>query len=312
MINTYNLYDIRVKENFARIQKLAGLLIIASCFLSLGYFVFWLGAISDDVFFEYGRPYFEPLAAYLNLGDTSKDIYINTSLYMLFAIVPVLFFQYVSSKLEEAFLTAYKAKEERKLLKERKEEQKSYLARFDSIQTYSICLSLDYETRKDKKPISEHNKKILNNTVYSKIADLLKRIEPNSKVVINDVLIFTSHNFANYDNIYDSILDGLSHIKKIIESKYSYNLIPSMTTDAFSDELTSSSIRKQHYEIQSFNFKNRALATATFANKYKHLKHNKYAGIPIGEYAYFTNAKMDTYELNVVYKNLALVLNQMS
>ena len=69
------------------------------------------------------------------------------------------------------------------------------------------------------------------------------------------------------------------------------------------------SIRKQHFEIQSFNFKNRALSTATFSNKYKHLKHNKYAGIPIGEYAYFTDDKMGTYELNVVYKNLAKAIS---
>lgn len=310
MISMYETKDVRIRESFSKFQKFAGFSIAAMCILSLGYFVFWLGAISDEIFFEYGRPYFEPLASFLNLGSTTTDIYLNTCIYLLFAIVPVLFAQYIANKLEEALLNEHKAKLEKRMLKEREEERKSYLARFDSIQTYSICLSLDYESKKDKKPISAHNKEILNKIIYSKISDLLHKIEKNSSININDVLVFTSHDFSNYDFIYDSILSGLSQIKKIIEAKYNCNLIPSMTTDAYSDELTTTKIRKQHYEIQSFNFKNRALTTATFANKYKHLKHNKYAGIPIGEYAYFGNGIMGTYELNVIHKNLALALNQ--
>ena len=50
--------------------------------------------------------------------------------------------------------------------------------------------------------------------------------------------------------------------------------------------------------------------TATFAKKYKHLKHDKYAGIPIGEYVYFDDDKTGTYELNVIHKNLEKTLAQ--
>ena len=310
MISMYDTRDVRIRENFSKIQRITSLLITAMCILSLGYFIFWLGAISDEIFYEYGKPYFEPLAAFLNLGSTSLDIYMNTSLYLIFAIIPTLFVQYVANKLEEALLKEHRVKAEKRMIKEREEEHKSYMARFDSIQTYSICLSLDYESKKDKKPISAHNKEVLNKIVYSKISELLYKIEKQSRISINDVLVFTSHDFSNYDYVYDSILSGLSQIKKIIEAKYNYNIVPSMTTDAYSDELAMTSIRKQHYEIQSFNFKNRALTTATFASKYKHLKHHKYAGIPIGEYAYFGNGKMGTYELNVIHKNLALALNQ--
>ena len=64
-------------------------------------------------------------------------------------------------------------------------------------------------------------------------------------------------------------------------------------------------VKNMHREIQSFNFKNRATSTAIFYKKYKHLNKEKYAGVPIGEYAYFDDSKSKTYELNIVCKNLS-------
>lgn len=303
----YNSYDLSVRDRFLQIRKFLFSAVILLSVLSLGYFLFWLGAISDEIFYEYGKVVFEPLASFLNLGDTSTNIYLNTSLMLVGAIVPISIFQYFLDKTEETMINQYKTSEEKRRRKEILEEQKSYMARFDSIRTYSICLSIDYEGIKN--PISKDVKTHINNAVYDKISQILQNIEHNSKVSKSDVLIFTSHNFYNYDNVYDVLLNTLSKIKSGIEQKYSCKFIPSITTDAFSSSLNDTSIRKQHFEIQSFNFKNRALSTATFSNKYKHLKHNKYAGIPIGEYAYFTDDKMGTYELNVVYKNLAKAIS---
>jgi hypothetical protein len=170
---------------------------------------------------------------------------------------------------------------------------------------YSICLSIDYE---GDKITSVQAKKALNQGIYLKIAEILKTIEPSGNVTHDDVLIFRAQNFSKYDRVYDSILNGLSKIKNVLEKKYGCKIIPSITTDAYSGILTQSNIKRRHFEIQSFNFKNRSLSTATFVNKYKHLKHEKYVGVPIGEYAYFGNEKMGTYELNVIHKNLSKLL----
>lgn len=298
-------YALSVKDRFNGIRKFTTLAVILFSVMSLGYFIFWLGAISDEIFFGYGKGIFEPLAKFLNMGDTSLDIYMNTSLMLVGAIIPTLFVQYLCDKIEEALINENRLKQEKKRQKEMAEEQKSYLGRFDSIKTYSICLSIDYEGEKE---ISRQSKTTMNKVVYSKMAALLSSLEPNSKITYNDVFIFTGHNFSNYDNVYDSILNGLSQIKNVIEKKYNYRFIPSITTDAYSGDLVETSIRKQHFEIQSFNFKNRSLTTASFADKYKHLRYKKYAGIPIGEYAYFRNDKMGTYELNVIHKNLSKIL----
>lgn len=306
MGNVYqSSYALSVKEKFSSIRKFTTFAILALAVMSLGYFIFWLGAISDEIFFEYGRNIFEPLAKFLNLGDTSTGIYLNTSLMLLVAIFPTLFTQYIFDKTEEALIKEDKSKREKKLQKELNEEQKSHMGRFDSIKTYSICLSIDYES---KKQLSNHSKATMNKGIYSKIAMLLKIIEPSSKITINDVFIIEAHDFSKYDCVYDSLLKGLSKIKNALEEKYDLKLIPSITTDAYSGNLAEANIRKQHFEIQSFNFKNRALTTASFASKYKHLQHKKYAGIPIGEYAYFGNDKMGTYELNIIHKNLSKAL----
>lgn len=297
----YNSYSLEVKDKFAKIQKFTSLAIVLMGLISFGYFVYWIGALSDEVFMEYGRKFFEPLALLLNPNSGGIEIYLNTCLKMFFGIIPVLFAQYLLNKTEEALLKEHALKEEKKRLKEQKEAHENYMARFDSIQTYSICLSIDYE---GKSEVSPQNKVTLNSAIYKKLALALKNIENNAKITQNDVLIFTSSDFSRYDTVYDALLGELSHIKAGIEKNYNLKMIPSLTTDAFSSNQENVDIKKQHFEIQSFNFKNRALTTAMFANKYKHLHHKKYAGIPIGEYAYFTNKKMETYELNVIYKNL--------
>ena len=298
-------YTLGVKSNFSLIKNFTIFSVIALALMSAGYFTFWIGAISDELFFEYGKKIFEPLASFLNTGNVSIDAYLNTSLILLGIIFPVLIAQYLFDKFEETLINIHNSKKQKEQQKELLEEHKNYMSRFDSIKTYSICLSLDYESEKQ---ISIQSKKALNQAIYSKIASILKSIEPNGKVTYDDVLIFRAQNFSNYDFVYDSILNGLSKIKNVISQKYNCKIIPSITTDAYSGTIAETSIRKQHFEIQSFNFKNRALSTASFANKYKHLQQEKYIGVPIGEFVYFGNEKMGTYELNVIHKNLSKAL----
>ena len=94
-------YAIKIKERFAKLQKMTNLAIILFVALGFGYYLFWLGAISDDIFLEYGKNIFEPLAKFLNGGDTSISIYSNTSLMLFGAIIPTIFLQYFLSKTEE-------------------------------------------------------------------------------------------------------------------------------------------------------------------------------------------------------------------
>lgn len=302
----FESYELDVREKFSGIKKILNATLIFLIASSVGYFLFWLGSISDDFFYNQFKGLFEPLACLLNPNNTSKDIFLNTSFMLFGTTFAVLFFQYISNKTESNLIQAENIKQAKIQQKELKQLKENYDSRFDLIKTYSICLSIDYESKQE---ISNQNKNTLNKQVYTKLASILKKYDPNSKITSGQTLIFTSHNFSKYDIVYEAILKELSKIKNVIENKYKLKLIPSITTDASCNESTASMITKSHFEIQSFNFKNRALATAAFADKYKHLKHQKYAGIPIGCYAYFKDDKTDTYELNVIHKDLSKVLS---
>ena len=78
-----------------------------------------------------------------------------------------------------------------------------------------------------------------------------------------------------------------------------------MTTDAHNTKTSAIQIEKRHFGIQNCISNNRNCTTEMFAKKYKYLNKRKYAGIPIGEY--ISNNK-ETYELNIIHKNLSQTL----
>lgn len=307
MRETYNLYEPKVRETFGQIRNFINYFMLFLCLASFAYLLFWTGAVNDDYILEAGAKIFNPLASVFFGEEITVATYQNVSVILFCAIFPTIFVQYLCNKIEEHLILNHKKVEKmNEEIKQRKEIIK-FQSRYDGIRMYSICLSVDY---KGKENISNESKQKLNSVVFAKIKNQLKVIEPKSFVSFSDVLIFSSDNFSNYDMVYDLILKMLANSKGEIEKKYNLILTPSITTDAYQESFKLNDIRKNHFEIQSFNFKNRSLSSATFAKKYKHLKQNKYAGVPIGEYAYFEDNSSKTYELNVIHKNLELQLNK--
>ncbi len=305
MRESFNTFEIEVKENFRKIQDFVCMIGMFSIMLSGFYILFWIGATNDNFILQEGGKLFSPLANFFYPNDTSVDLYKNTSKLLFFASFPLIAIYYFLDVLKDKIIEN-RIKSNEKILAIREEEtKKRNLTRYDGIKMYSICLSIDYQGDKE---ISIENKNKFNNVIFYNIKTKLKAIDYTGLISCSDVLIYSSSLFTKYDLIYDALLKELSNSKKGIEEKYKYKLIPSITTDAYCENFKLNNVRKQHYEIQSFNFKNRALSTAMFAKKYKHLNQNKYAGIPIGEYAYFDKNSTETYELNVIHKNLSRTL----
>lgn len=298
-------YDIKIRTFFDKIYKLIGLSIILLAFTSFAYMFYWVLGTSNELYLELGKPVFEPLAKILNFGSTEIHIYKNTSKICFFSIIAMLIARITISKIETDILSKYLKKEEEKFLKEKKLAQKRHLVHHDTVQAYSICLSINIER---EKTLSSEQKQKINNAIFNKISKQIISIEPNAKHITKDVLIITSNNFSKYDEIHDAILKQLSLANNTLNTKYKINLVPNMTTDAHSNIQIGANIRKQHLEIQSFNFKNKSLTTTAFSNKYNQLNYSKYAGLPIGEFVYFGNENTKTYELNVVQKNSGKIL----
>lgn len=307
MRDIYDVYEPRVHETFGQIRGFINSLMIFLCLASFAYLFFWIGAVNDDYILEAGSAIFKPLASILYGEEITAATYQNMSVLLFCAIFPTILLQYVCNKIEEYLILNHKKVMKMNEEIEHQKEMVRFRSRYDGIRMYSICLSIDYQAKEN---INAENKQKISSALYQKIKNKLKLLEPRSFVSFSDVLIFSSDNFSNYDMIYDTILKILANAKKDIETNYKISLIPSITTDAYQENFKLNDIRQNHFQIQSFNFKNRSLSSATFANKYKHLKQSKYAGIPIGEYAYFKDDSSKTFELNVIHKNLDMQLSK--
>ncbi len=309
MLHTTNIRVIEIRDTFRKIRKLINFSIIILAALSFIYLVYWTAVMSDDMVLDYTASYFNPLAQFFFPSETSVDIYRSTGIALALLILPFGFLYYIADKIEAALIKKENRIQEVLENNRKKQEHINSLMQYEVIDSYSICLSLDYES---KKIITEETKAVLNNIVFQKIKKILNLSFEEAKVNAGNVLIVTSRNFEKYDYMYSMLLRALAKIKAVIEHKYELKIIPNITSDAYTQNEPINSIERYHKEIKKLNFKNRALSTAMFLKKYKYLKHNKYAGIPIGEYALFKDGSMGTYELNIVFKNLSQTLASIS
>ena len=309
MIHTTNVRVIEIRNFFKKVRKLINLSIILTAFLSFAYLVYWTAVMSDDMVLDYTAKYFSPLANLFFQNDSSVEIYRSTAIVLAILIVPFSFMYWVADKIEEKLIQRENKIDEILEANRIKQAKIDNLMQYDVINSYSICLSLDYES---EKIITDETKIALNNIVFQKIKKVLNVAFPNLKVNYGSALIVSSFDFSKYDQIYSTILRALAKVKNVVESKYELKIIPNTFSDAYINNKTLSQIERSNNEIKKLNFKNRALSSAVFLKKYKYLKHKKYAGIPIGEYALFNDNSTSTYELNVVYKNLSQTLASIS
>lgn len=287
---------IRQKANFARKMISTSIILIAA--LSVAYFAFWVVVLADSVILDYMGSFFTPLATFLNPNNIDNSIYQKTSFELLAFILPLVLSYVAVDKYEEGEIKKYTAQEE--MVKKEIARQKRIYEKI-KYQTnqgkYSICLSVDYNS---EKYLTDNLKQKLNNAIYTKIYGIAKGIA-NTNVFENRALVVTSSSYEKYDLTYSLLLKTLSVIKKLIESRYSLSLIPSITTD-IDENLNIKDIVEKHFDIHSSNLQNRAVTTAEFEKRYTTLKNNKYTSIPIGEF--MSNSEPKSYELNLVYKDL--------
>ena len=310
MMHTNDLFRIKTKQKASAFRRFITCSIFTLIALSFAYMIYWIGVMSDDVILDYSEYLFAPLANLFFPMDDTLYVYRNTSIVLFSLVIPLMFMYYLIDKTESKILKEHKRFVEKQEELKIKQEEKNRLREFEIIQSYSICLSLNYKNSN----IKPEAKKCLNSAVFQKLKTALNSLNKNIRISVNEVMIITSDDFEGYDKVYGVLLKTLSKIQKILNEKYKFNLIPSITTDAYqyNDIINPLKIKKQHYEIQSFKMENRALTSALFRKKYRYLKHNKFAGIPIGEYMTTDKNSLNTYELNVVYKNLTKMLSSLN
>jgi len=306
MIYTNNTSIINAKQFLMSCRHLVNNSISILAVIGFIYLVYWFGCLTDPQIVERGENMFKPLASFIFSNIDSIDIYKNTGLLAFALTIPVGFMYYIINKIEAFIIIANNKQNELIAEKQKQKEFYNHIKEFEEISNYCLCLSVDY---KSEKKFSQKNKDIINNGIYSKIENVLDSVAKNISITKSEVLIINSNDFNNYDKVYDAILTTLSEIKPKIENRYNIKIIPSITTDAYNTETTINKIKEKHFGIQNCISNNRACTTEKFAKKYKYLNKRKYAGVPIGEYI---SSNKETYELNIIHKNLSQTLASIS
>lgn len=289
------------KKKARKTRETLSFIVLGLLILSIAYFAYWVVAMSDRVVLEYTEQYFAPLANLLVPNVDTIDIYRQTGVRLFLACIPCSLLFGIIDFFESIAIKFHFGTEEQQIKRAQQKEYDAWNKQYDKLTQYSICLSLDYESQKK---LSFEARQTLTKIAFNKIRADLKAKHRDITIYTGKALVITSKNFAGYDSVYSNLLRCLAEIKRKYETAYKLNFIPSTTTEAF-DSKEGSKIEENHFKIQSCNFKNRACATNDFAKKYTHLRHEKYAGIPIGDFVIFENNVPKTYELNIIYKNLS-------
>jgi hypothetical protein len=303
MFESTDSFTITVKRKIKSFKSFLNLLIGLCAVLAIAYFLYngLVQGAGDNTAFEYTDMMFTPLADFLHpeITDTSKFFATATSLVLY--IIPLFVLHIIADWIQKTLLDINEKVRAAtdKNLKKRKQEE--YIKEFTEISYYSIAVSFDYKSNTIQLPTKVINQ--LNKVIYEKMTNNITG--KNLKKQTSGVFAITSYNFEGYDELFGRLLKVISKIKSILEEKYKIEIIPTITTDAYTETPIISKIVTTHFAIKGCNLRNKAINTNLFNKKYNYLDMHKYEGISIGIYNGQTIDSIDKeYDLYVVIRNL--------
>ena len=89
MRENYSSYNVELQEKFKNLQSFITSIGIILGILGFFYLLFWIGAVNDDFILQQGKVIFDPLASLFFASDTSVDVYKNTGLALICAMLPI-------------------------------------------------------------------------------------------------------------------------------------------------------------------------------------------------------------------------------
>ena len=271
------------------------------------YGLYWSLALNGDIVVEYLQQYFAPLVSKFFDDVDSLDNYLSMSMYLFMASCPCFVAHYLVQKAEEAIIAIHQKNIETKKRSERILAERVREQEYTDINSFSICLSLDFSENKN---ISDTFSEEISAYLTKLIKKELLTITTNFRVMNLKAILIYSKDFYSFDKIYSMILKQLVDLKNSLGDKIEF--LPTITTDAYTGEFIPERTIRQHFDIAKCNLQGRSTTTAIFRKKYTHMCQSKYAGIPIGLYSTFDRENYKEYDLNVVHKNLNMTLSMLS
>ena len=285
MFQVHDEFTLNVKRNAKAVKNVFVLFGGASLILSSAYGLYWGLALNGDVVIEYTQQYFSPLVNVFFDDVNNLNNYLMTSLYLFAFTIPCCIGHYIVEKISEILISINQKRIENIKRKERIQREIEKEEEFTKIDSYSICLSLDFSKNKNLSPT--FGKKL-----YAYIIKSLNKTFSKNKQDVDitsnkNAIIVHSKDFYSYDDVYSTVLKELANTKNLLGNRIEFT--PTITTDAYRGEYEPQKTIKQHYDIVRCNLQGRSTSTAMFNKKYSHLKQNRFIGTPIGLYTTFEN-----------------------
>ncbi len=300
MFQVHDEFTLNVKRNERTIKNAFVLFGGASLLLSAAYGLYWGLASNGDIVIEYTQQYFSPLVNVFFDDINNLNNYLIMSLYLFAFTIPCCVAHYITEKISETLIAINQKRKEHQKRKERIQREIEKEQEFTRIDSYTICLSLDFSKNKNLSPTFD---KKLNAYLVKSLKKTFSKNKQDAEVSLSkNVIITHSKDFYSYDSVYSTVLKELANTKNLLGDNIEFT--PTITTDAYTGEYNPKKSIRQHYDIVKCNLQGRSTSTATFNKKYSHLKQNRFQGTPIGLYTTFENQNYKEYDLNVIHKNL--------
>ena len=305
-----NEHVVKIKSACQQFRKFVNYVITLLVIFAFIYFIYYQMMVNDQwEVFKDTRPLFLPLANFFTPDNTSDEVFLYTTFYLLGCTIPVALLYYVADFVKDILIKLYIASEDRAAKRSEEIAKKNELLQYEVIKYLSICFSFDWKSENE---LTQDAKNKLNAGIFSKIKKAISANAIKKDMRINKYFAVKLESFRDFDSLFEILVNIIAKIKSQIEAGGNLEMIPTIYADAYVEPESFENIEKNFSEIMKFNLSNKALSSQMFVKKYEFLQLKKYRGYSVGDYASFEGNKIDNFEVNVIYNDLNEILLQKS
>ena len=263
--------------------------------ISFLYTFLWVISFLNAPFYKVLALPFEPFAQFINMIYPMNINYENRLINMSYIICSGLFiiFHYLFDFLAQRMIDLYNFEErhiENKKIKEIKKINKTLEKEFaKEMEKYSnftilfnIILKSTYNSENNRK--EEFNN--LKDEFYKNIIKTVKSKYQNSKGIISDKMFLLCNDFNNFDTFMFDFINSIKAFKqKNIENEIETDFLISIDAIKFGANIYNAMEFLEN--IETFNYKNKIIATSAFKVRYEKMDLRKFKIITLGVSRFF-------------------------
>ena len=263
--------------------------------ISFCYTFLWVISFLKAPFYNTLAIPFEPFAQFVNIIHPININYEGELINMSYIVCSGLFiiFHYIFDffalrivdlyNLEEDRLERKRNREVRKInINLQKELNKEIKKHTNFTLLFNLTLKSGYNLAKDRS--NEFN--FLKKEFYTHIIKNVNLKYNESKCIITDKLFISCENFDSFDNFMTDFINDVRAFNKTAEQK-DIEVEFSISLDAIKSSKNMFNTIELLEKIDSFNYKNKVVATSAFKLRYEQIKEPKYKIVPLGISRFF-------------------------